>query len=248
MFKDTFKMQRVKAVITYDGGYFQGFQKQKSTKNTITSNIEIALRSLGINDNIRGSGRTDAGVHATGQVIDFLIPEFWKDLEKLKFELNRKLKYISFKHISFIEEDFHSRFSAKKRVYRYIFKTSTPSIFEQNHIAYYPKFNQELLSKALKVFEGEHDFSNFIKSGSITHTNIRYIYKAYYKSYNNCYIIYFEANGFLRSQVRMMIESSMQVALNNLKIIELENQLKLKKRYFTKLAPAEGLYLARIIY
>ena len=241
-------MQRVKAVIAYDGTYFKGFQKQKSTKQTITTQIEIALHSLGIHEDIRGSGRTDAGVHATGQVIDFKIPEFWKDLKKLKFELNRKLKYISFKHISFVEDDFHSRFSAKKRVYRYIFKTTVPSVFEQNHISHYPTFNQELLNKALKIFEGEHDFSNFIKTGSITHTNIRHIYKAYYKPYNNYDVIYFEANGFLRSQVRMMVESAMQVSLGELKVEELNEQLELKKRYITKLAPAEGLYLAKIIY
>ncbi len=242
------KEKRVKAVIAYDGSYFQGFQKQKSTPNTVTSSIERTLRSLGIQYPIKGSGRTDAGVHATGQVIDFKVPDFWTDLNKLEFELNRKLKHISFKHISFVADDFHSRFSAKKRVYRYIFKTTTPSIFEQNHVAYYPAFDKEFLTKALKAFEGEHDFSNFIKTGSITHTNIRHVFKAHYKPYNNYHIIYFEANGFLRSQVRMMVEAGMQVALGDLRLKELEEQLELKKRYLTKLAPPEGLYLARIIY
>jgi len=239
---------RVRAVIAYDGGYFKGFQKQKSTNNTITGHIEKALSSLGIHDAIKGSGRTDAGVHATGQVIDFTLPDFWQDLEKLKNALNQKLKYISFKHISFVSDDFHSRFSAKKRIYRYVFKSNIPSIFEQNHVGYYPFFNQELLTNALKLFEGEHDFSNFIKTGSITHTNIRHIYKAHYKSFNNYHIIYFEANGFLRSQVRMMVEAVMQVALGTLTLKELEAQLALTKRYITKLAPPEGLYLARIIY
>jgi len=240
--------RRVKAIIAYDGGYFQGFQKQKSTKNTITGHIERALKSLGITEPIRGSGRTDAGVHATGQVIDFTLPLFWKDVSKLKIALNRKLKYISFKHISFVEEDFHSRFSAKKRVYRYIFKTKEPSIFEQNHIAHYPTFNKTLLIQALKCFEGEHDFSNFIKTGSITHTNIREIYKASYKPFNNYHIIYFEANGFLRSQVRMMVEGAMQVSLGLWSIKRLEKQLQKKEKSMTKLAPPQGLYLARIIY
>jgi tRNA pseudouridine38-40 synthase len=239
---------RVRAVIAYDGGYFQGFQKQTNTSKTITTQIEKALSSLGIHDAIRGSGRTDAGVHATGQVIDFLIPSFWNDLKKLKEALNRKLTYISFKHITFVDEDFHSRFWAKKRVYRYVFKTKKPSIFEQNHVAFYPSFNQNLLKQALNVFEGEHDFSNFIKTGSMTHTNIRHVYKAYYKSYKNYHIIYFEANGFLRSQVRMMIEGIMSVALNKLTITELKEQLKLKKRYISRPAPPEGLYLARILY
>ncbi len=239
---------RVKAVIAYDGTHFKGFQKQTSTKQTITTTIETTLKSLGITGEIRGSGRTDAGVHATGQVIDFELPPFWRDLKKLKVELNRKLRYISFKHISQVDDAFHARFSAKKRLYRYIFKTSTPSIFEQNHISYYPNFDAKLLEEALKIFEGTHDFSNFIKTGSITHTNIRTIYRARYKKYQKNHIIYFEANGFLRSQVRMMTEMAMRVALKKITLEKLEEQLDLKERYVTKLAPPEGLYLARVLY
>ena len=239
---------RVKAVIAYDGTHFKGFQKQTSTKQTITTSIETALKSLGIQSEIRGSGRTDAGVHATGQVIDFELPPFWRDLKKLKIELNRKLKYISFKHITQVDNSFHARFSAKKRLYRYIFKTSSPSIFEQNYISYYPNFDAKLLEEALKIFEGTHDFSNFIKTGSITHTNIRTIYQAHYHNYHNYHIIYFEANGFLRSQVRMMTEMAMRVALKKSTLEQLQEQLDLKERYITKLAPPEGLYLARVLY
>ena len=239
---------RVKAVIAYDGGYFQGFQKQKSTKQTITTAIETALQSVGIQSEIRGSGRTDAGVHATGQVIDFKLPPFWSNLTKLKQVLNQKLKHIAFKHITFVDDNFHSRFSAKRRTYRYIFKTSTPSIFENQYIAYYPPFDKKLLQQALQTFEGEHDFSNFLKTGTLTHTNIRTIYKAHYKKLNNYHIIYFEANGFLRSQVRIMTEVAMQVALDILTLSQLKEQLSLQKKYVSKLAPPEGLYLARIGY
>jgi len=241
-------MSRVKAVIAYDGGSFKGFQKQKSTRYTITTTIESALVSVGIDSTIRGSGRTDAGVHSTGQVIDFEVPHFWQDLDKLKEVLNRKLKRISFKHISFVDDNFHSRFSAQKRLYRYIFKTTKPSIFEDKYIAYYPPFDKNLLQKALDKFEGEHDFSNFLKTGTLTHTNIRKIYRAKYKRLNNYHIIYFEANGFLRSQVRIMTEVAMQVALGEFSLIKLQEQLELKARHITKLAPPEGLYLARIIY
>ncbi len=239
---------RVKATIAYDGNYFKGFQKQKETKETISTAIELALYSLGITSPIRGSGRTDAGVHATGQVIDFELPPFWRDLEKLKTALNQKLKHISFKHICFVEDDFHARFSAKKRLYRYVFKTKTPSIFEENHIAYYPTFDVNKLQVALKAFEGEHDFTNFIKTGSITHSNIRTIYKAYYRFYKGYHLIYFEANGFLRAQVRMMIDFAMQVAMEKRTIQELSEQLTLKKRHSTKLAPPQGLYLTKIFY
>jgi len=239
---------RVKAVISYDGASFRGFQKQKSTKQTITTAIEEALISIGINSNIRGSGRTDAGVHATGQVIDFVLPKYWRDLEKLQEVLNKKLRYISFKRISWVNDSFHARFSAKRRIYRYIFKTTIPSIFENRYISYYSEFNQELLEQSLKTFEGEHDFSFFLKRGTITHTNIRTIYKAHYKKYNNYHIIYFEANGFLRSQVRIMVEFAMQIALKRLTIQKQLEQLNLKQKYSTKLAPPEGLYLARIVY
>jgi len=239
---------RVKATIAYDGSYFKGFQKQKSTTQTVTTQIEIALCSVGITDAIRGSGRTDAGVHATGQVIDFELPPFWNDLEKLKVALNRKLTHISFKQIVVVNENFHARFSAQKRLYRYVFKTSTPSVFEQNYISYYPNFNPKKLQEALSYFEGEHDFSHFIKTGSITHTNVRTIYKSYYRSYKNYHFIYFEANGFLRSQVRMMVDFAMQVALNKSTLQELQEQLNLEKKHSTKLAPPEGLYLARIFY
>ncbi len=239
---------RVKATIAYDGSYFKGFQKQKSTNQTITSQIEIALRSVAINSSIRGSGRTDAGVHATGQVIDFELPPFWQDLEKLKVVLNRKLNHITFKKIVFVDNNFHSRFSAKKRLYRYIFKTTTPSVFEQNYISFYPKFNEKRLKEALSSFEGRHDFSNFIKTGSITHTNVREIYRSYYRNYKDYHFIYFEANGFLRSQVRIMVDFSMQVALEKESLKSLKEQLNLTKRHSTKLAPPEGLYLARINY
>ncbi len=239
---------KVKAVIAYDGGYFKGFQKQKSTRYTITTTIEEALLSLGIHSSIRGSGRTDTGVHATGQVIDFELPDFWQDLNKLKTVLNRKLKHIYIKHIAFVDEDFHARFSAKRRLYRYVFKTSQPSIFEEQHLSYYPPFDPVLLQKSLNMFEGEHNFTYFLKTGTETHTNIRTIYRAKYKYYHKHHIIYFEANGFLRSQVRMMVDFSMQVALGKLKLEEQREQLTLTQRHSSKLAPPEGLYLARIIY
>jgi len=239
---------RVKAVIAYDGGYFQGFQKQKSTRYTITTAIEEALISIGIHSPIRGSGRTDAGVHATGQVIDFELPDFWYDLKKLKTVLNRKLKHIAFKHITPVEEEFHARFSAKRRLYRYLFKTTPPSIFEEQHISHYPPFDPKRLQESLHAFEGEHDFGYFLKTGTQTHTNLRTIYRAKYRLHHHHHIIYFEANGFLRSQVRMMVDFSMQVAHGKLNLTQQQEQLNLIKRHSTQLAPPEGLYLARILY
>jgi tRNA pseudouridine38-40 synthase len=239
---------RVKAVIAYDGSNFLGFQKQKSTKKTITYAIEEALSSLHIKEMITGSGRTDTGVHASGQVIHFDLPEYWKDLEKLTQELNRKLKTIHFKHISQVPDDFHARFSAKKRLYRYIFKTTKPSIFEQKYISYYPTFNHYILKKSLNAFKGEHDFKYFHKRGTDTHTTIRKIYQTNYIQRENYHYIYFQANGFLRAQVRMMIEAAMQCAQEKISFTQLKEQLSCHKKHSERLAPSQGLYLAKILY
>ena len=241
-------LQRVKAVIAYDGSQYFGFQKQKSTPHTITHEIEKALSSLHINSAIVGSGRTDAGVHATGQVIHFDIPEYWDDLQKLKLNLNRKLHAIQCKHITFVPSDFHARFHAKRRLYRYVFKTSKPSVFEQAYISYYPAFNASALKEALEVFIGQHDFDYFRKTGTQTHTSIREIYQAKYMQRNNYHFIYFQANGFLRSQVRMMVDAAMQVAYGTLTVEALKTQLLCQKKHTTKLAPPQGLYLAHVLY
>lgn len=240
--------QRVKAVIAYDGSAYLGFQKQKSTQNTITHAIEKALHSLKIESSIVASGRTDAGVHATGQIIHFDLPPFWSDLHALKTNLNRKLHDIEFKHISRALPDFHARFSAKKRLYRYVFKTKKPSIFEQKYISYYEHFDAKCLQEALHCFQGKHDFDYFRKTGTQTHTSLREIYYANYRTHQDYHFIYFQANGFLRAQVRMMVEAAMQYAQGTLSLKQLEAQLSCHEKHTSRLAPPEGLYLARIIY
>jgi tRNA pseudouridine38-40 synthase len=244
----SYTQKRVKAVIAYDGSDYFGFQKQKSTKETVTWAIEDALKSLHINADIVASGRTDAGVHATGQVIHFDLPEFWQDLNKLKIALNRKLSNIQFKNISFIADGFHARFCAKKRMYRYVFKTKKPSIFEQKYISYYEEFNVTVLKNTLNIFEGEHDFANFHKTGSITHTTIRKVYKTTYKKRGEYHFIYFQANGFLRSQVRMMVDAAILCATGHLSQDALKEQLECKKKHISSLAPPYGLYLANVVY
>jgi len=239
---------RVKAVISYDGSHYLGFQRQKSTNNTITTAIETVLSSLQIDSEIIGSGRTDAGVHASGQVIHFDIPDYWSDLQKLKLNINRKLEDIAVKHISNVAHDFHARFWAKKRLYRYVFKTTKPSVFEQKYISYYPDFNTTLLRQALQCFIGKHDFKFFHKTGSNTHTTVREIFHVKYKERQGCHFIYFQSNGFLRAQVRMMVDVCMQYAQEEISLSQLEEQIACHHKHTTRLAPPEGLYLAKILY
>jgi len=239
---------RIKAVIAYDGGFFSGFQRQKSTPDTVSHRIEVALKSLNIDSSIIGSGRTDAGVHASGQVISFELPDYWSDLERLSRELNRKLKHIYIKRLTLVDGDFHARFSAKRRIYRYVFKRRKPSVFEERYISHYSSFNQYILEEALSLFEGKHDFKFFHKTGSVVHTTVREIYRARYAQRGDYHFIYFEANGFLRAQVRMMVESALLSADDRLSLNYLKEQIDGVERHLNTLAKPEGLYLARVIY
>ena len=239
---------RVKAVIAYDGTDFEGFQRQTRTNNTITSAIETALQSLQIHSPITGSGRTDAGVHATGQVIHFDLPDFWVDLAKLRDHLNARLQAIHFKHISKVSDEFHARFDAKRRVYRYLFSLREPQLFAQRYIAHVPVDDILRLQSALALFEGRHDFAAFKKTGSPTRNDVRTIYRTRLKKHNNIYAIYFEADGFLRAQVRMMLSAAFDVANGKLSPEDLSEQINHTTHHTTRLAPPEGLALARVIY
>lgn len=238
---------RVKAVIAYNGSRFFGFQRQNSTRNTVANRVEEALKRLNIDSSIVGAGRTDAGVHASGQVIHFDIPPYWNDIDKLTRTLN-ETQDVEFKRISRVADDFHARFDAKRRIYRYVSKSKKPTIFEQDFIAHMPVREMGLLSQALDLFVGVHDFGNFIKSGSVTKTNVREIYRAVCVQRGRYIFIYFEANGFLRAQVRMMLDFAFKVANGELSLTQLKEQLSLESTYSRGLAPAEGLYLARVIY
>ena len=112
---------RVQAIISYDGSRFQGMQTQPHRK-TIQDSIELALKKININSTINYAGRTDSGVHALNQSIDFEIPLYWSNLEKLQNSLNSIIKpYIYIKKIKEVDSSFHSRFSAKKRSYRFFY-------------------------------------------------------------------------------------------------------------------------------
>ena len=239
---------RIKAVIAYDGTDFEGFQRQTRTSNTITTAIEAALHSLQINSPITGSGRTDAGVHATGQVIHFDLPPYWDDLPKLRYHLNARLHAVYFKHITPVSDDFHARFDARRRIYRYLFSPREPDLFFRRYVAHIPVNNFEQLASALKLFEGEHDFGAFKKTGSSTPSDIRTLYRTRLKKYGNIYAVYFEANGFLRAQVRMMLSAAFDVADSKQSPSDLRAQLSGQSPLHSRLVPPQGLYLARVLY
>lgn len=229
---------------------FLGFQRQKNSTNTVAQTFEKALKSVGIESKIYGSGRTDRGVHATGQVVHFDIPQFWvkKGLAPLKHHLNNKLLSIQVKYLKEVEATFHAQYSAKNRIYRYVIKRSEASVFEEKFVSTYQLEHPNEMEHALGLYVGQHDFSFFKKEGSPTSSNIRTIKRVNTVKLKKYYIIYFHADGYLRSQVRMMVEGALKVSKGELTLKQLQSQINAKEKYFTTLAKPHGLYLHRVSY
>lgn len=230
--------------LAYDGTSYLGSQIQKETNNTIFGQLQKVFTQLGIHNKAIASGRTDKGVHATGQVCHIDLPEFWSDLQKLRRVLNEMLpSSIEVKSIKSVDERFHARYSAKKRTYRYIIKESLSNPFESNFVTFLNSLNFIKIQKNIKLFIGEHDFKQFMKTGSDVKTTSRVIYKAFAYKHNDYIILIFEGNGYLRSQIRQMVGALLQ--LNETQIKE---QLECSKNHKIRPAPSNGLYLAKIKY
>jgi tRNA pseudouridine38-40 synthase len=142
-----------------------------------------------------------------------------------------------------VESEFHARYSAKSRAYRYIIKTSDPNPFEDDFISFYKDADFEDIKNKIGLFVGEHDFKYFMKSGSDINSSVREIYRSYAYKHKDMIVLYFEANGFLRSQIRLMVG-----ALLKLDAHQIKEQLACTTNYKIKPATPNGLYLAKIKY
>ena len=238
--------QVLKAIISYDGSKYYGMQKQPD-KPTIQGEIENALLKLNINPSITHAGRTDRGVHALNQVISFEAPIFW-ELSKLQTNLNKILHpSIHIKKLTPTHKDFNPRFDAKKRSYRYII-TNKFTPFNANYTTFYEKkINIDLLKKALKEFEGTHNFELFAKTGSSVNSYVRTIFKTNIYEYKDFVIIKIVGNGFLRGQIRLIVDFLLKINENQLTIHDIKKQLN-GTLISKHLAAPNGLYLERIWY
>ncbi|QOY50876.1 tRNA pseudouridine(38-40) synthase TruA [Candidatus Sulfurimonas baltica] len=235
---------RCALTIAYDGTNFLGSQTQKSSPNTILGNLEHVLHKLHVDSKIIASGRTDRGVHATGQVCHVDLPEFWNDLVKLKKVLNEMLpNSIVIKHIKEVESEFHARYSAKKRVYRYLIKQGDSNPFEGNYVTFVDSIDFNSVEKNIKLFRGEFDFKYFMKTGSDVNSTCRTIYRAFAYKHKGYIVLHFEGNGFLRSQIRLIVGALLTLDAD--KIIQ---KLQCVENHKLKPAKCNGLYLAKIKY
>ncbi|MDD2291972.1 MAG: tRNA pseudouridine(38-40) synthase TruA [Aliarcobacter sp.] len=238
----------LKFTLAYDGSLFQGSQKQPNGL-TVEDKLLKAFKKINIETNIVLSGRTDKEVHATGQVFNCIVPDYWEDFFKLKEVLNKNLpSSIKISKISKVDNNFHSRFHAKKRVYRYLITTKPTTPFNDKFITYVKNIDEKLIKEAIKEFIGIYDFKYFHKTGSDKELTKREIFDTKFYKYKDIYVFKFTANSYLRSQIRLMVGFLLAINDNKQTIKNLKEQLSLEKHHFKTPAIANGLYLAKIKY
>ena len=244
-------MRNIKLKIEYDGKDFNGWQKQPNKLN-IQGTIEQAIKNItGEDVELNASGRTDAGVHALGQVANFKtnseIP-----IEKFAIAINSKLKKsIVIKKAEEVDERFHSRLNCKRKTYRYIINNSPEGTaiyrYLETHIP--QKLDVKKMEQALKYFEGEHDFKAFKASGTSSKSSVRTIYKTQIYKKEDRIIIELTGNGFLYNMVRIIAGTLVDVGLGKIEPQQIENIIKEKKRENAgKTLPPNGLYLVSVEY
>ena len=245
-------MKNIKLTIEYDGKDFNGWQKQPDKLN-IQGTIEQAIeRITGEKVELNASGRTDAGVHALGQVANFKTNSKLP-IEKWPLALNANLKKsIVIKLAEEVDERFHSRLSCKKKTYRYVINNSKyGTAIYRNFETHIPqKLNVEKMKKAVKYFEGEHDFKAFKASGTSSKSSVRTILKAeVYEGSNERIYIELTGNGFLYNMVRIISGTLVDVGLGKIEPNAIPTIIESKQREKAgKTLPPNGLFLLSVEY
>lgn len=245
-------MRNIKLTIEYDGKEFGGWQKQPNKLN-IQGEIEKAIEKItGEKVELIASGRTDAGVHALGQVANFKTHSKIA-IEKIPIAINSNLKKsILIKSAEEVDDRFHSRLTCKRKTYRYIINNSSmgTAIYRNLETHIPVKLNVLNMRKAIKFFEGEHDFKAFRASGTSNKSSIRKIYKAeIIEKENNRIYIELTGNGFLYNMVRIISGTLVDVGLGKISpeyVVEIINSKDRCKA--GKTLQPQGLYLVKVEY
>lgn len=245
-------MQRYKCIISYDGTAYAGYQIQLNGR-TIQGELESVLTKLhkGQLVKVSGSGRTDAGVHAKGQVIHFdsplAIPE-----DKWVMALNSLLPAdISVLNVEKAPAGFHARFDAKGKEYRYnIYLSPQRDPFMRNYAFRYPfSLDLKAMEEAFVFLKGTHDFTSFCSAKTEVEDKIRTIEQIDYTLNEDLLVLRFVGNGFLYNMVRILTGTLLEVGTGERKPEDMAVLLEKKDRRFAgKTAPGHGLYLWKVFY
>ena len=246
-------MARYQIIVEYDGKNHSGWQSQKNAKSIQKEIEKILSKILKIKVNIIGSGRTDAGVHSKNQSAHFdhkkLISNKYKLITSANYFLNKK--NISIKKIIKKNMSFHARYSAKEREYEYIIlNRDAPPILDRNKVWYLrSRLDIKILKKAAKKLIGTHNFNAFRSANCQAKSPIRTLKTIKITKKKEKIIFILRSKSFLKNQVRSIIGCLKYVGEKKWTIKDLEKVIKSKNRNNCATpAPAQGLYLSRIIY
>jgi tRNA pseudouridine38-40 synthase len=244
-------MAHYKVILAYDGTDFQGFQRQVKGR-TVQASVESALRAIGWqNTTILGAGRTDTGVHASGQVIAF---EFgWNhSIVELKNALNANLPDdIAAQSVEQASNDFHPRFSAVAR--RYCYRLFCDNVRQPLRERYawrvWPAVSVDLLHETAAYLIGEHDFSAFGSAPQPGGSTIREVFTATWRGAKQDLVFEILGNAFLYHMVRRLVSFQVEIGQGTRYAEELKPYLDGKQRELVQgLAPAKGLILSEVVY
>ncbi|MBR3606480.1 MAG: tRNA pseudouridine(38-40) synthase TruA [Lachnospiraceae bacterium] len=241
-----------RAILQYEGTRYQGWQKQTSTDNTIQGKLESLLSKLEKKPvEVHSSGRTDAGVHAYGQVISFVL-ETEKNNQEIMDYMNEYLPE-DIGVISLVQagERFHARLNATGKVYRYrVLNSSVPHIFDRKYVYQVEEvLDKEAMKKAISLLEGTHDFKSFTSKKNTKKSTIRTIYEIKMEEKEEELIFTFFGDGFLYHMVRILMGTILEVGLHKREAESIPWVLEEKNRENAGfLAPAKGLALMKVYY
>lgn len=245
-------MKNYKLIIQYEGTKYSGWQVQGNTTNTIQGKLEgILEKMLGFPVEVHGSGRTDAGAHARGQVANFKA-ETDKSKEEILEYLNMYLPQdIGVIKIEEVPIQFHSRLNAKNKTYVYrVWNSLIPNVFERREIfTYIKELNIESMHKAALYLVGEHDFKSFCSNKRMKKSTVRTIYRIDIQKVGNEIRFTFQGNGFLYNMIRIMVGTLIEVGEGKRNPEDIQKILEDKNREAAGgVMPAQGLTLMKVEY
>ena len=244
-------MRNLRLDICYDGSRYRGWQRLPGKDDTIQGKLETCLsRILGENIEISGSGRTDAGVHAAGQVANFHCESNMTAediLENLRRYLPEDIGIYSCRDVS---PRFHARLNAKEKTYRYrIWNSEKPCVFERRFVTVMPeKLDISAMEAAAKELCGEHDFSAFCGNAKMKKSTVRYIRAITITRHGEELWLEFTGNGFLHNMVRILVGTLVEAGRGERTADSIPLLFGGKRAQAGFLAPAQGLCLMEVMY
>ena len=245
-------MRNFKITLSYDGTRYSGWQKQGNTPNTIQGKLEKVLSAMfGVPIEVVGSGRTDAGVHAAGQVANFHAETKAQPEEVCVYLRSYLPQDIGVLSVEEAPERFHARLSARRKTYRYrIWNSEIPNIFERKYL-YVCKDLLDLpaMQACIPYFLGEHDFRAFCSNPDLKKSSVRTVYEMRLDELGHELRLTVTGNGFLYNMVRLMAGTILSAGRHQLAPEEIPEILETKDRSRAgPMAPACGLCMMGVEY